>query len=89
MQVKDRPAPLVQLKHRRYAGQEGLRKVLHSIKIFLRIDKNMLDVAGHQVPQNPQRQRQVFVYQCFYQTLAAPLLNDTPEFDEKIEIGTQ
>ena len=49
----------------------------------------VIDIARRKIAQNPQRQRQILVYQTFYRSLAAPRLNDLPEPQQELEVGRQ
>ena len=89
MQVEYGPAPLIVLENGRQFGQKTLCKRVHFPKIRLGINKNTLDITGHNVPQNSDRQRQVLVHQRFDRHIAAPHLNSQPDFSEESEIGTQ
>ncbi len=89
MQVEYRAPPLVVLQPLLDAGQEGRGEFVHCVEVRFRIDQNGFHVTRCQIAQHSQRQRQVLVYQLFYATVPAPLLNDTPEPDQVFEVGLQ
>ena len=69
------------------SGKKLAANSLHLLEVIFRIDQYAFDVAGYQVAQNADGQREILMYQAFYRSVAALKLNDRPQLAQKLQIG--